>query len=233
MAINLFKNKNKYKIDKIYDNQMTRKLEEGDIIVYRGPKDILGSLIMEFTRSPYQHAETYIGEGWTVSSEDYGVTLSDAMQSSFIDVFRIKGGLSDLQKKKILVSAFRSLSKSYAYAALILFPFINKKKALRKSADEAFICSEQVAFNYKEAGIDLVEGRPEAIESPADLVHSDKIEFVGSWKNGVKVEDAKPSKRHPSQKDNHKFAKWIIKRIADPLSEWDEHYKELKTKSRI
>ena len=117
MAINLFKNKNKYKIDKVYDNQMTKELKEGDIIVYRGPKDILGSLIMEFTRSPYQHAETYIGEGWTVSSEDYGVTLSDAVQYSFIDVFRVKGGLNELQKKKILVSAFRSLSKSYAYAA--------------------------------------------------------------------------------------------------------------------
>lgn len=213
-----------------YVNDLTAFLQKGDVLLYRGEyKNFTSALIMEFTRSPYSHVETYVGDGWAVSAEAYGVTFQDHCNYLFIDIMRVKGGLSREQRGIVLEKAYQSLAKPYEYLGLVGFPFGSENAAARRSANKAYICSEVVAWCYKEAGIDLVEGQPEAIESPADLSHSAQLEWLGAWRDGSISDEAQIHEFHSSQLNKKAgFAKWLVKNVADMLSERDEIYEKLR-----
>jgi hypothetical protein len=229
---NPFKKRCKLRVEhtEYYDNALTRFLQKGDILLYRGEfRQFLAALIMEFTRSPYSHADIYVGDGWSISAEAYGLTLHDHCNTDFIDILRIKGGLPRQKRAIILEKAYQSLTKPYEYLGFLGFPFGSEKAAARRSANKAYICSENVAWCYKEAGIDLIEGMPESAEAPADLAHCDKLEWLGSWKGGIPVGDAGIHQFHPDQLNKTGgFAEWLVKNVADPLSERDEHYRRIE-----
>ena len=156
---NPFKRKCKLRVERneYHNNKLTAFLQKGDIILYRGEyKSFTSALIMEFTCSPYSHAEIYVGDGWSVSAERYGISLEDHCNTEFIDIMRLGGGLSREQRGIVLEKAYQSLAKPYAYLGLLGFPFGSEKAAARRSANEAYICSEVTAWCYKEAGIDLI-----------------------------------------------------------------------------
>jgi len=225
---NPFKKRVILRITKKYDNKMTKALQKGDVILHRAmPGSFTSSLIREFTDSPYAHAEIYVGDGWSISAGPYGLTLSDElMYNNFVDVMRDLE-LTDQQRKIIVGKAYQSLAKPYEYFLLLSFPWIKGKKAVKRAANEAYICSENTAWCYKEAGIDLVPNRVESIEAPADLGHSKKLSYVNSWYKGELVTDAKRNKIHPIQGEVGKFAKFIINKLVDPITIRDEYYKEL------
>ena len=229
---NPFRKKCKLRIkpSEYYDNDLTRFLEKGDVLLYRGQfKNFLSALIMEFTNSPYAHADIYVGDGWSISAESYGITLNDHCNSEFIDVMRLKGGLSRENRGIILEKAYQSLAKPYEYFGLLVFPFGTEKAAAERSANAAYFCSELVAWCYSEAKIDLIEGKPEAIEAPADLAHSDKLEWLGSWRNGQPFDEAKMHEFHKFQLNKKGgFAKWLINKIVDKISGRDEYYDKLR-----
>jgi hypothetical protein len=208
---------------------LTAFLEKGDIILYRGQySSFTSALIMEFTRSPYSHAEIYVGDGWSISAEAYGISLEDHCNTGFIDIMRVEGGLSREQRGVVLEKAYQSLAKPYEYLGLIGFPFGSEKAAARRSANQAYICSEVTAWCYKEAGFDLIKNRPEAIEAPADLAKSPVLEWLGAWKAAKPFPAAVHKKFHPTQLDKKAgFAKWLVKNVADMWSERDEYYERL------
>lgn len=210
-------------------NELTAFLEKGDIILYRGEyKSFTSALIMEFTRSPYSHVEIYIGDGWSISAEAYGISLEDHCNTAFIDIMRLKGGLSRETRGIVLEKAYQSLAKPYEYLGLIGFPFGSEKAAARRSANQAYICSEVTAWCYKEAGIDLIDNKPEAIEAPVDLSKSPKLQWLGSWRNAEKYPAAVHNKFHPLQLNKKAgFAKWLVKNVADLWSERDEYYERI------
>ena len=229
---NPFRKRCKLRIEpeEYYCSPLTRFLKKGDIILYRGDlRRFLAALIMEFTRSPYAHADIYIGEGWSISAEAYGLTLHDHCNTGFIDIMRLKGGLAGEARDIVLGKAYQSLTKPYEYLGFLGFPFGSQKAAAKRSANEAYICSENVAWCYKKAGIDLIEGKPESIEAPADLAHSDKLEWLGCWRMGNPVKDAAIHRFHSDQLNSKgRFAKWLVKNVADPLSQRDEHYRRIE-----
>jgi cell wall-associated NlpC family hydrolase len=229
---NPFRRKCKLRVEahEYHENDLTAFLEKGDIILYRGQySSFTSALIMEFTRSPYSHVEIYIGDGWSISAEAYGISLEDHCNTGFIDIMRSKEVLSREKLGNILQRAYESLSKPYEYLGLIGFPFGSEKAAARRSANEAYICSEVTAWCYQKAGIDLIENKPEAIEAPADLANSPKLQWLGAWKAAKPFPAAVNNKIHPSQLDKKAgFAKWLVKNVADLLSERDDYYERLR-----
>ena len=229
---NPFRKRCKLRIEpnEYHNNELTAFLEKGDVLLYRGEyASFTSALIMEFTRSPYSHVEVYMGDGWTVSAEAYGLTFQDHCNNAFIDIMRLKSGLTRQQRGIVMESAYRSLAKPYEYLGLIGFPFGGEKAAVRRSSNEAYICSEVVAWCYKEAGIDLVEDRPEAIEAPADIAHSDLLGWLGSWRKGRPFPESEIHKFHSSQLNKKAgFARWLVENVADLLSERDETYEKLR-----
>ncbi len=212
-----------------YKNDLTRNFLKGDIILHRASSKFIGSLISDLTNSPYSHAEIYIGDGWCVSAEAKGITFSDNLNKSFVDVMRLKEGLTREERGIVLEKAYQSLAKPYDYLLLVGFPFIGPKSAARRAGDVAYICSELTAWCYKEAGIDLIPGLPEDIEAPANIANSDKLDWIGSWNKSHKKEDAKLNIRHPIQGKHHWLARIIIKLIK-PFTLQAEYEKAIKLK---
>jgi hypothetical protein len=212
-----------------HKNDLTAFLQKGDVILYRGEyRNFISALIMEFTRSPYSHAEIYVGDGWSVSAERYGLSLENHCNVEFIDIMRKTGGLSKEQQDVIAGKAYRSLAKPYEYLGLFGFPFGSLKAAARRSANQAYICSEIVAWCYKQAGIALVGDRPESIAAPEDLARAGDLQWLGAWRGSAPFPSARHRTFHPLQLNKRAgFAKWIVKHIADALSERDEDYKKL------
>ena len=216
-------------ITKRYDSALTDVLEKGDIILHRSGSSFIGSLISVFTDSPYSHAEIYIGDGWCVSAEAKGISFSDSLNKGFIDIMRLKEGLTRHQRGIVLEKAYQSLAKPYDYLLLVGFPFIGPKSAAQRAGKVAYICSELTAWCYKEAGIDLIPGLPEEIESPADIGKSDKLEFKGSWKKSEPQPDAKLNVRHELQGKNHWLARILFK-LVKPLTLQTEYERAISMK---
>ena len=208
------------------DNPLSRALEGSDILVYRfsGPKSFLGGVIACFTNSPYSHAEIHVSDGVSVSAEATGVGYKDIFaKENYVDLFRLKEGLSREARLIIAAKAHQSVFKPYHYANLFLFPFLSKKRAAKWAKNDAFICSEVTSWCYLEAGYDLAEGKPEAMEAPADIARSPLLDYEGTYntKTGKFVE-AEARKLMPHQKFG-----WLSKLVCGwmkALSERDENY---------
>jgi hypothetical protein len=208
---------------------LTAVLQPGDVVLYRARAgQLLGGLITTFTESPYSHAEVYVGDGWCVDASAYGVTLSKGMHEDLVDVFRLKGGLTAEQRRVVVDKAFQSLARPYDYFLLFTFPFLTRAMAARRAANGAFICSENVAWCYAEAGVDLSgKGDPTTLEAPADLGRSGRLEWLGFWNGAAPVPDGKPNERHPLQGRPNVISQLVIWLFADPLSCRDEYYRQL------
>lgn len=169
-------------------------LEKGDVVLVRTSDAFYSGVISEFTKSPYSHSQIHIKDGYAISAEPNGVGFVDMLEDNFkgnkdVDVFRFKGGLSRDQRLIIESKAYKTILMPYDYEHLVRFPFLSKKAIAKYAGNKAFICSEHVAWCYDNAGIDLVEGRPETIEAPGDIGRSDKLEYVGTYVEGKKVDN--------------------------------------------
>ena len=123
-------------------------------------------------------------------------------------------GLSRYERGIILEKAYQSLAKRYDFQKLFGFAFsLVPRFAAKRAAKKAFICSELTAWCYKEAKIDLIPRTPEETEAPADIAKSKKLDWIGSWNESTKVDDAKLDVRHSIQGEHHCLAKKIIKWI--------------------
>jgi hypothetical protein len=128
----------------------------------------------------------------------------------------------------VIEKAFQSLAKPYDYFLLFAFPFFTDKMATGRATNGAFICSENVAWCYHEAGIDLTgKGTPTAMEAPADIAASKKLNWLGFYDHTNKVSDGVRNEWHKLQGKPNWFSRLLIWLIADPLSSRDEYYAQL------
>ena len=174
---------------------LMRDLKSGDIILYRfgGPGDFTGGVITHITSSPYSHAELHIKDGYDISAGSHGVGFVDLLKENVagkynVDIFRVPGGLSRQKRLIIEAKAYQTVLMPYDYFNLAGFPYLKDEKAVARSGNEAYICSEHVAWCYYNANIDLIKNKPEAIEAPADLGRSDQLEYIGTYVEGMKTE---------------------------------------------
>lgn len=213
------------------DHSFLQMLQPGDIILYRlsGPKDFPGSVISHMTSSPYNHIEVHVFDGYDISAGTGGVTFIDLYRANVlgslkVDVLRLKDGLSREQRLIILSKMFQSLLKPYDYIKLIGFPFLKDKVALRRAGNDAYICSELVAWAYKNAGIDLIKGRPESIEAPVDISRSNVLEYVGTFSRGIKMGGDYRNEFFKQETTN--LARFVAE-FMGLLSQKDEYYRGL------
>lgn len=205
---------------------LMKELNQADILLFRwkGPRDFLGGSIGYFTNSPYSHAEVYLSNGFALSAGSHGVGYEDLLKASGdIDVFRYEN-LTREQRLIIQAKAQQSLLHPYGFANLILFPFAGKRLIARWTKNNAYICSEVTAWVYKEAGIDLVPGKLEAIEAPADLARSKELSYKGTFHlpTGNKISDNSRFKCLSYQTYSKKVIR--IGNIIKFLSKRDEGY---------
>lgn len=191
-----------FKVDKNID--FYKDLEPGDIILYRfgGKKDFTGGVICEMTSSPYSHSAIHITDAYEIGAGSHGVSFVDAYNNnvngrhaviggahfSGMDIFRLKGGLSREQRLIIQAKLMQALLLPYDYLNLFGFPFMKNRSAVKRAGNDAYICSELTAWAYKNAGIDIVKGKPESIEAPCDVALSDVIDYIGTYVRGKKLE---------------------------------------------
>jgi len=181
------------KRDWVPDNELSRTLQQGDVILVRAggekkPAWTTG-VITEFTSSPYTHSEVHLIDGYDVSAGGTGVTYVDIHEyENYVDVLRLKESLTREERLIIFAKAAQSVLKPYAYANLVFFPTMTKKAAIRKSGNNAYMCSELVAWMYEEAGRPLIGSKPTAITAPADIGYSKALQYIGTFHHGKKIE---------------------------------------------
>lgn len=212
-----------------YNNEITEVMKKCDVVVIRELNPffmILAAFIMNFTKTPYAHAEMYMGDGWNISSDGAGVNFNDWINKKgrAFDVFRMEDLTSD-QIKIIEGGAYKQIGKPFDYTGMLTLPWANFM--VKKAAKKIYFCSELVSFLYKQAGIDLLEGIDEAIQAPGILVKSPKLKYVATFKDGKMVHDTRPFEMAIWQRKPGKISKFIIEKIIDPSSSIDEVYEKI------
>jgi len=214
------------KRNSIVKNDLTETLKPMDVILYRwgGKKDFIGGVLSYFTSSPYSHTGLHLKNSYSIEALSCGVGYRDISKyKGTIDVFR---PLSLTREMRLIMfaKAAQSILEPYDYINLVFFPFMSVKEAVKFSGNHAFICSELISWIYKEAGVDLVKDRPEAIEAPADLGHSPFLNYIGSFRN------TKRMKENFANKTIDKKVSELSKFVANFLKKFslrDEYYKGL------
>ena len=203
-------------------------IEPGDIVLHREHGDLLGGLIAHFTASPYSHVEIYSGDGWSISAEGHGISYVEADRGggAFVDVLRCPA-LGTARRPLVLAAAAETLGQPYEFALLAGFPYLSRRALVRRAANEAFICSEHVAWCYRRAGVTLVPERPQSAQAPADLAHSSQVRYVASFHRGRRLADAQLNQRHPLQGRRSRLAVALLRVLANPVSLRDEYYRAL------
>lgn len=212
---------------------LSAALRPGDVVLHRDQGDLLGGLIGHFTASPYSHAELYYGGGWSLSAEAHGIAFAatDRGGRAFVDVCR-RPGLSAAQTRRLLAAARATLARRYEFTLLFGFPYLARRAVLRRAANRGYICSEHVAWAYRQAGMILVPERPQSLQAPADLAHSPALRYVASFHGAAPVTGAQLNRYHPRQGRRSWLAVALIELFAKPVSLRDEYYRALAASER-
>jgi uncharacterized protein YycO len=137
---------------------------------------LFGRLIRAFTRSPYDHAFIYCGNGQIVEATARGVRLDSlSLYAGARAVANTGEAMTDAQRATVVAAARSTAGREYNFAditviALRLLGF--RWKWLKRAADDrdADICSEDVCEAGAAAGLDWQCGEPDpAFVTPADL----------------------------------------------------------------
>ena len=203
-------------------------LRPGDVVLHRDRGDLLGGLIGHFTASPYSHAELYYGADWSLSAEAHGIAFAatDRGGKAFVDVCR-HPELSAGQAQRLLAAARATLTRRYEFTLLFGFPYLSRRALLRRAANRGYICSEHVAWAYRQVGLILVPERPQSAQAPADLAHSPGLRYVASFHGAERVADAQRNRFHPRQGRRNRLAVALIELFANPVSQRDDYYRAL------
>lgn len=218
------------------DLDLTKELKPCDIFLYRlGKGNFLGGVISHMTSSPYTHAEIHMHEGYSISAAAVGMTYYDTYRgnvkgSNVVDVFKLNRELTREERLIIEAKASQSLLKPYDYINLIGFHFLSGKLAAKKAGNDAYICSEHVAWVYKNAGIDLIVAKPESIEAPADIGMSGVLNYVGTFSKGMKL---KGNWRNEFIDEEPSWWSKFVSKLMGLFSKRDEYYEGMQLNRAI
>jgi hypothetical protein len=211
------------------ESDLMKELQPCDIILHRfsGKKDFVGGVISYITSSPYGHAEIHMFDGYDISAGPGGVTFVDLykgnIKESIVDLYRLKRKLTREERLIIQAKAYQILHKPYDYVNLVGFNFLDKKAAIQRAGNEAYVCAEAVAWIYNNAAISLIKGVPESIIAPADLGHSDILDYIGTFKNNKKINGNFRNEFLSGQEVN--LISKMLAKIINAFNLRDEYYK--------
>lgn len=216
-----------FEVDKNLD--LVKDIKPGDVVLYRfmGEKDFVGGVISYVTTSPYCHAEVHMFNGYNVSADAVGVTFVDMFkknQKQAIDVFRLKRKLTREERLIVQAKALQAIHSPYDYVNLAGFIYLTQKGAVKRAANQAYMCSELVAWAYDNAGIKLIKGKPESIVAPGDLGRAEVLKYVGTYESGKKV---RGSFRNQFRGAEQGTISKMLAKIIGLFSVKDEYYKGL------
>jgi hypothetical protein len=179
--------------DPHWDNDPTdlmNDIKQSDIVLYRvhSKDDFIGNIISKITSSPYSHSAFHIGGGYVIAADQGGIGYDDIFQGDVvIDLLRLNRPITIDEHAKMESLAKAQLNKPYDYWNLLDFTHLTQEQALQMSGGTSFICSELVAWLYKQIGVEIVKGKIITLEAPADLGLSDILDYVGTYVNGKKL----------------------------------------------
>jgi len=209
-------------------SDFTSSLQVGDILLFRAVGNhFVNSLISEFTRSPYIHVSLYLGGGIHASAVPVGVSYRRIPANAFIDVLRVRGGLSADQRNALRAASAQTRGRAYNFLALFGFPYL----VPTSSRDHrSFICSEHTSYVFRQAGIDIAPASadPGLPLAPADIAHAENLEWIGSWYRGSRVADTRLNIVHRLQGRQSSLARAVIRMVGNPFSRRDDHYDSLQ-----
>lgn len=166
----------------------------GDILQHKVmPNDFWGKVIDFFTLGGgYSHTAIYVGDNIKAEAREkglFGVHRITLEEVQIIDVFRIKGGLTNTQKTSIQKTVMSLYGTKYDYLGLL--PTLRSTigslfnwKWLRQSTpalndQKKYFCSEIASKIYTDAlGIDIVPEVSEYLTTPNDISRSNALERI-------------------------------------------------------
>lgn len=162
-------------------------IQQSDVVLYRvhSKDDFIANIISKITSSPYSHAAFHMGDGYVIAADQGGIGYDDIFQGEIVvDILRLNRAITDEEQKKLETLAKGQINKPYDYWNLLEFTHLTQEEALQMSGGTSFICSELVAWLYKQIGVEIVKGKIIALEAPADLGLSDILTYIGTYVNG-------------------------------------------------
>ena len=166
----------------------------GDILQHKVmPNDFWGKVIDWFTLGGgYSHTAIYVGDNVKAEAREkglFGVKVISIEEVEQINIYRVKGGLNELQKRKILQTTMDMYGAKYDYLGLIpavlsAVGYLLKWDWLRQrrpilNDENKYFCSEIASKIYIDAiGIDIVPEVICYITTPNDISRSNVLERI-------------------------------------------------------
>lgn len=140
--------------------------------------NVFGYAIRIFTRSSYDHAFIYIGNGQIIEAQPKGARISELAEYDGDGLLWSTDTLTDDQRAQIVISAKHLLNTSYGFLDIVYLGLaslgIRFNWLLKRVENEQrLICSQLVALSGRLAGVDAwLCGKENAcLVTPADLAN--------------------------------------------------------------
>lgn len=146
-------------------------LETGDILLFKS-NSLYSKLISWFTKSKYTHVAIALSEHLIIEA-NFRVSINPVINCKNYDVFRIKGGLSEIQKLRMYKFLIKQNKKIYdflqiiGYIIMALFGGYNKL-----NSPHYVICSELADIAYNFIDYDIRKDIKLGDVTPADIAKS-------------------------------------------------------------
>lgn len=158
---------------------LNNSLIPGDLLFTRGDQ-IISKIIASTTNGPHSHVAIYIGNGIFVEATPPSVRQTSAELYVFENLNNTS--VKRIKDAAIASSAAHIVQKNITklYTATGAIATIIPSSIVKETAVEKTFCSHLIAECYKQAGIDLLNGRDLHKINPNELSKSEYLEEVGS-----------------------------------------------------
>lgn len=127
------------------------QLRPYDIILQKGHKGIVSSLIRKITKAGYNHSAIYMGNLHVIEAAANGVKVNNLNYSlGEFDGFRYYRPLSDEEKDKIETFLMKAVNSKYDFVELFMQLF-NRKGGVPKK----YICISLLMEAFEDAGLEV------------------------------------------------------------------------------
>lgn len=158
------------------------ELQIGDIVLVKGT-GFLSRCVRFFTNSQYSHVAMLVTEKHIIEANWYKKAniVEFKYNPKTMEIYRLKGGLDENQKKILLLHAYDMLNSYYDYFQIfgyVIGSLIGKQYINPFNSSALVICSELIDRAYLSIGIDLVPEKAEGDVVPKDISKSFCLERI-------------------------------------------------------
>lgn len=165
-------------------------MEIGDIILRKGQG--VSRIVGWFTNSPYTHVGIVYDEPIIIHSYIKGVRPTIKKDLEPYDVYRLKGGLDDVEKEVIqhMLENFMRKDIKYDYWQLVFYVYYALFGGDNKfNNPKKFICSELIDRAYKSLSYHITKNDKLGDITPAEIARSSRVIKVKEGESNDKKEN--------------------------------------------